>query len=40
MRPRPDTPGGNHRGVALLTRLGFEPVADFADCTRFPWSPA
>ncbi|WP_282794582.1 GNAT family protein [Streptomyces sp. CC224B] len=31
---------GNHRSVALLTRLGFEPVADFADYTRFHWSPA
>ncbi|MGA4843883.1 GNAT family N-acetyltransferase [Streptomyces sp. G45] len=26
---------GNTRSVALLTRLGFEQVADFADYTRF-----
>lgn len=26
---------GNDKSVALLRRLGFEPVADFADYTRF-----
>ncbi|MFJ8588956.1 GNAT family N-acetyltransferase [Streptomyces sp. NPDC093595] len=26
---------GNDRSVALLSRLGFEPVADFEDYTRF-----
>ncbi|GHC67955.1 GNAT family N-acetyltransferase [Streptomyces flavofungini] len=26
---------GNERSVALLGRLGFERVAEFADCTRF-----
>ncbi len=26
---------GNDRSVALLTRLGFAPVAEFADYTRF-----
>jgi len=26
---------GNHRSVALLKRLGFRPVADFATYTRF-----
>ncbi|MFD9074265.1 GNAT family N-acetyltransferase [Streptomyces lasiicapitis] len=26
---------GNDRSVALLARLGFEPVAEFADYTRF-----
>ncbi|WP_159392934.1 hypothetical protein [Streptomyces cyaneogriseus] len=30
---------GNDKSAALLRRLGFEPVADFARCTRFRLRP-